>query len=126
MELHHITIIGVVIAAGVAAALYFLVLRKPKQSTRGNPTPEEFVRVLEPKTAPRAGSAEWVRIDPGTFTMGSPPYEGGYNDATQHQVTITGPNWLQATAVTQAEWEALMGVNPSKRWARSRLGSERS
>ena len=35
------------------------------------------------------------------ITMGSPPYPGGYNDATQHQVTITGPYWLQATAVTQ-------------------------
>ena len=48
---------------------------------------------------------ELVPLRPGTFTMG----EG--RDA--HQVTLTKPFWLGRTEATQAQWEALMGGNPS-------------
>jgi formylglycine-generating enzyme required for sulfatase activity len=53
-------------------------------------------------------------IQPGTFTMGSPPEElERFDDEAQHQVTLTQPFYLQATEVTQGQWEALMGSNPS-------------
>jgi formylglycine-generating enzyme required for sulfatase activity len=56
----------------------------------------------------------YVRIEPGVFTMGSPADElGRYDDETQHQVTLTRAFELKATEVTQAEWRAVMGNNPS-------------
>ena len=51
----------------------------------------------------------------GTFTMGSPSDElGRYSDeGPQHQVTLPQPFYMQTTEVTQAQWESVMGSNPS-------------
>ena len=58
--------------------------------------------------------AGYVRIAPGTFLMGSPTGEDGRNDnETQHSVTITRAYCMKATEVTQGEWQAVMGSNPS-------------
>ena len=57
---------------------------------------------------------EFVLIQPGTPLMGSPESEEGrYHDETRHQVTLTNPFYMQATPVTQAQWQAVMGDNPS-------------
>jgi len=57
----------------------------------------------------------FVYIAPGTFTMGSPSSEEGRDsDETQHQVTLTRGFYLQATEVTQGEWQRVMGSNPSR------------
>lgn len=48
---------------------------------------------------------EMVPIRPGTFVMGAS------NNA--HQVTLTKLFWLGRTEVTQGQWEALIGDNPS-------------
>jgi formylglycine-generating enzyme required for sulfatase activity len=69
--------------------------------------------VVKP-TAP----AGMVAIAPGTFEMGSNatgalPY---INDAKQqpvHTVTIDYPFWMGAREVTQAQYQLVMGVNPS-------------
>jgi formylglycine-generating enzyme required for sulfatase activity len=46
--------------------------------------------------------------------MGSPSSEdGSQSDEAQHQVTLTRDFWLGATEVTQAQWRAVMGSNPS-------------
>jgi sulfatase modifying factor 1 len=46
--------------------------------------------------------------------MGSPPEEEGrYVDETPHEVELTRGFWLGETEVTQAQWEAVMGSNPS-------------
>jgi eukaryotic-like serine/threonine-protein kinase len=51
---------------------------------------------------------------PGTFLMGSPAgEESRSNDETQHRVTLTKGYWLGVTPVTQAQWQAAMGSNPS-------------
>jgi formylglycine-generating enzyme required for sulfatase activity len=56
----------------------------------------------------------FVRIPAGTFTMGSPTDEPGRGgDETQHQVTLTRDYYIMTTEVTQAQWEAVMGSNPS-------------
>jgi formylglycine-generating enzyme required for sulfatase activity len=58
--------------------------------------------------------ADFAFIGPGTFEMGSPEAEPGRSDdETQHKVTLTRPFWLQTTEVTQGQWRAVMGSNPS-------------
>ena len=51
----------------------------------------------------------------GTFTMGSPSNEPGRDsdEGPQHQVRLTRPFYMQTTEVTQAQWETVMGSNPS-------------
>lgn len=54
-------------------------------------------------------------IPAGTFTMGSP--EGDQdrldNEGPQHPVTITKPFYMGVYEVTQEQWAAVMGSNPS-------------
>ena len=51
---------------------------------------------------------------PGTFLMGSPEDEEEHlYDETLHEVTLTHGYWLGETPVTQKEWTAVMGKNPS-------------
>jgi formylglycine-generating enzyme required for sulfatase activity len=54
------------------------------------------------------------RIEGGTFTMGSPSNETGRqaNEGPQHQVTVSA-FYMGKYEVTQAEYEAVMGTNPS-------------
>jgi formylglycine-generating enzyme required for sulfatase activity len=53
-------------------------------------------------------------IPPGEFMMGSPAGElGRKNNETQHQVRISKGFWLAKTETTQAQWQAVMGNNPS-------------
>ena len=59
---------------------------------------------------------EFVRIPAGSFVMGSPEDEEGHRvDETQHEVRISRDFWMGKYEVTQVEWEALMGSNPSVR-----------
>ena len=57
----------------------------------------------------------FVLIPAGEFMMGSPPEEpqGDKKMETYHRVTISTPFYLQATEVTQGQWQAVMGYNPS-------------
>jgi formylglycine-generating enzyme len=55
-------------------------------------------------------------VAPGEFLMGSPATEAERDDdETQHRMRLTHPFWLGQYEVTQAEWTALMGENPSTR-----------
>ena len=76
----------------------------------------------------RAFEMEFVRIPAGSFVMGSPEYEIGRIDdryrigglwdhlpsERQHSVRISQGFWMGKYEVTQGEWEALMGANPSR------------
>jgi formylglycine-generating enzyme required for sulfatase activity len=57
---------------------------------------------------------DWVIVSAGTFTMGSPAEEEErQDDETQHEVTLTRAFMIQTTGVTQAQFESVMGYNPS-------------
>jgi formylglycine-generating enzyme required for sulfatase activity len=54
-------------------------------------------------------------IPPGEFLMGSPENEEAHRyKETQHRVKITQGFWLAKTPITQAQWRAVMGNNPSR------------
>ena len=58
---------------------------------------------------------EFVGVPAGSFVMGSPEdEEGRYSGEVQHEVRITQGFWMGRYEVTQGEWEAVMGVNPSR------------
>jgi formylglycine-generating enzyme required for sulfatase activity len=57
---------------------------------------------------------EMLLIPVGTFMMGSPESEAERrNNETQHQVTISKPYYLGIYPITQAQWQQVMGNNPS-------------
>jgi formylglycine-generating enzyme required for sulfatase activity len=67
--------------------------------------------VAEPKASVPDG---FVWIPPGTFVMGSPGVEEGRLDSeVQHTVVFTLGFWISDHETTQAEYLAVMGINPS-------------
>jgi formylglycine-generating enzyme required for sulfatase activity len=58
---------------------------------------------------------EFVLIPAGTFRMGSPylDTEASENEKPAHRVTISQPFFLGKYPVTQTQWAAVMGNNPS-------------
>jgi formylglycine-generating enzyme required for sulfatase activity len=64
---------------------------------------------------------EFVLIPPGTFIMGSDNTFAHYahDEMPQHSVTISKPFCLGKYEVTQEQWEAVMGNNPSEIKGRS-------
>ncbi len=60
-----------------------------------------------------------VHVAPGTFVMGATGWSGGPFDPSApevgplHEVTLTRPFWIGAREVSQAEWTAFQGTNPS-------------
>lgn len=58
--------------------------------------------------------SDFVWIGPGTFEMGSLSTEPGHNpDESLHKVKLTRGFWMGRFEVTQAQWETVMGTNPS-------------
>ena len=53
-----------------------------------------------------------VAIQGGTFWMGSPDGVGEKNERPRHQVTVA-PFYMGKYPVTQAQWQVVMGNNPS-------------
>jgi len=57
---------------------------------------------------------ECVLVKAGTFTMGSRSYDTGHEeDETQHQVTITKDYYISKYEITQAQYQKVIGCNPS-------------
>ncbi|MGK7898901.1 MAG: formylglycine-generating enzyme family protein, partial [Xenococcus sp. (in: cyanobacteria)] len=55
---------------------------------------------------------DMVKIPGGEFMMGSPEGEGRSNEKPQHKVRVPS-FWLGKYPVTQAQWQEIMGNNPS-------------
>ena len=69
---------------------------------------------------PRAGESrmfdgmEFVWVPAGAFRMGSTSSEAGSREQPVTQVRISRGFWMGKHEVTQAEWEGVMGTNPSE------------
>ncbi len=57
---------------------------------------------------------ELLRIRPGGFAMGSPDGQGKEDERPQHPVRITRDFYLGKYPVTQEQYQAVMGQNPSR------------
>ncbi len=57
---------------------------------------------------------EFVLVPAGDFIMGSDENTGDGDESPQHKVTFTRPFYLGKFEVTQEQWSALMGGNPSE------------
>src|SRR5262249_26114200 len=64
---------------------------------------------------------EFVLVPAGEFRMGSPSAEGNPTEAPQHLVRIPRPFYIGRFPVTQAQWIAVMGKNPSRHRGDPRL-----
>ena len=62
-------------------------------------------------TLPGGVELKLVRIKAGSFMMGS--NDGDSDEKPVHKVTLTKDFWLGETEVTQAQYKAVMGMNPS-------------
>jgi formylglycine-generating enzyme required for sulfatase activity len=78
----------------------------PKKIT---PLPKKTNRA--PSFRPKNPGIELVRITPGSFIMGST--RGDPAEKPVHQVTISRAFYMGKYEVTQAQWQAVMGNNPS-------------
>jgi formylglycine-generating enzyme required for sulfatase activity len=68
-----------------------------------------------PKEFTNSIGMKLVLIPAGEFIMGSPKTEKDHlnNESPQHKVKITKAFFMGTTEVTQAQWKAVMGNNPS-------------
>jgi WD40 repeat protein len=79
-----------------------------------------------PKTFTNSIGMKFVWIPPGTYMMGSPKSEAGRKEnEAQHKVTLTKGFYMGVYTVTQEQWEAIMGDNPSH-MGQSRLNLEKN
>ena len=78
---------------------------------RGEPIPE-----LKASIFTNTIDMEFILIPAGSFMMGSPDSdtEAWAGEKPVHRVTISQPFYLGKYPVTQAQWEAVMGHNPSR------------
>lgn len=98
-----VTVAGVLVACGVA---WFVLLR----GHGADPLPPE--EKLESVT--NSIGMKLVKLPPGRFLMGSPTTEKERGeDEFQHEVVLTKPFWMAAFETTQAQYQKVMGVNPS-------------
>ena len=95
-----------------------------KKQDNVNPPPDK------PKGAAEITNSigmKFVWIPPGSFTMGSPKEEAGRRATPaedQHEVTLTKGFYMGAYTVTQEDWQAVMGNNPSEFRGQNRLPVE--
>jgi len=78
------------------------------QGGTGRETPKANT---QPAFRPKNPGIELVRIPPGSFMMGST--SGEANEKPAHQVTINYSFYMGKYEVTQAQWQSVMGNNPS-------------
>jgi formylglycine-generating enzyme required for sulfatase activity len=99
---------------GVHAAIAGLKIKQleaAKTTTPANTGPANSSSTSLPHTRTNQAGIEFVLIPPGSFMMGST--NGSSDEKPVHQVTISQPFYIGRYEVTQAQWQAVMGNNPS-------------
>jgi formylglycine-generating enzyme required for sulfatase activity len=82
------------------------------KATNANGSGTKQLSIIIDGQKPAIGGMEWIPA--GVFMMGSPTSETGRGtDETHHQVTLTKGFYMGKYPVTQAEYLAVMGSNPS-------------
>lgn len=72
-------------------------------------------KIILPLQKNNITSLELVRIDPGEFMMGTPPQnQSGMGNEKYKKASISSHFWIGKFEVTQEQWQAVMGNNPSK------------
>jgi len=91
-------------------AIHLKITSAPSQNEKDElPDPDRQAVGCEPFEA-----NDFVYIAPGSFLMGSDEEEfGRHEDEVLHEVTLTRGFYMQVTLVTQKQWKAVMGNNPS-------------
>ena len=82
-------------------------IEEPTEPTAGTPTGRDIA-----PTFTNSLGMEFVLIPAGEFMMGS--NDGESDEQPVHEVTISQPFYLGKYEVTQGQWEAVMGNNPSR------------
>ena len=125
MKIKNIFILGVLIStsSAVLASSAPIIKTQPKSQTVNEGDSVTFTVVAEGGSGgntdfstPLSNSVnlDMVWIEPGTFMMGSPESEEGRGyDETQHQVTLTKGFWMGKYEITQAQYKAITGNDPS-------------
>lgn len=87
---------------------------KQKEVPQKEPKTEED-KPVNGKTYTNSIGMEFVLIPAGEFTMGCSPgdNECRNEEKPSHTVKITKPFYMGKYEVTQAQWKAVMGTNPS-------------
>src|SRR5687767_11423199 len=76
---------------------------KPKPpAPKSSPKPKPKPKPAAPRPAAQVPEIEMVRIEAGSFTMGST--NGDADEKPAHRVTISRPFYIGKYEVTQAEW----------------------
>ena len=108
--------------AVIGGALLLLIATSVRAQTTATLTPAPNSTL--PATTTNSIGMVLRLISPGNFVMGSPDSEIDHNlaedplrhpvdETPQHKVTLTKPYYLASTEVTQSQYEAVMGTNPS-------------
>ncbi|MDR3020012.1 MAG: SUMF1/EgtB/PvdO family nonheme iron enzyme [Treponema sp.] len=94
----------------------------PAPAAQPVPVSQPAAQTTQPAARPAEG---FVRINGGTFTMGSPASEPGRHpdEGTQRRITVSS-FYMSRYQVTQKEYEEVMGTNPSN-WKGPNLPVER-
>ncbi len=104
------------LALGVTSEAAIVASRKarPRQAAKPSPLATRAMPHLDLITT-RVGQISLTLIPAGKFRMGSPEDDRKACDdeKPQHEVEIGSPFYLGVTPVTQAQFEAIMGQNPS-------------
>jgi formylglycine-generating enzyme required for sulfatase activity len=89
------------------------------------PLTDPATPALTTKVNPKDGLT-YVWIPAGKFTMGCSPGDTGCaDDETPHEVTLSRGFWIGQTPVTQAAYERVRGINPSRFHKGGQLPAER-
>ena len=91
-------------------------LGPPRWKKPHPPVGEHLVALPEPAAEParyvNSYGMEFVRLPAGAFRMGAD--DGRSNEQPTHCVQLSRPFYLGIYAVTQGEWQRIMGTNPSR------------